>query len=102
MHISVVINTYNRAESLRVTLEALRRQTHDDFEVVIVNGPSTDGTDELLAAYGDAVRVVACPEAHLAKSRNLGIDAAAGEVVAFIDDDGVPEPRWLEDLAAAY
>ena len=42
------------------------------------------------------------PRRHLSKSRNIGIEAAAGEVVAFIDDDAIPEPRWLEDLVAAY
>ncbi|HEX8103535.1 MAG TPA: glycosyltransferase, partial [Solirubrobacteraceae bacterium] len=102
MRVSVVINTYNRARSLRATLDALRRQTFRDFEVVVVNGPSTDGTAELLAGLEGQVRTVDCPERHLAKSRNLGIDAAAGDVVAFIDDDAIPEARWLADLVAAY
>lgn len=102
LRFSVVINTYNRAASLRVTLDALRHQTHDDFEVVVVDGPSDDGTDALLAERAGAIRAVTTPERNLAKSRNLGIDAAAGEVVAFIDDDAVPEARWLEQLAAAY
>ncbi|MEA2125350.1 MAG: hypothetical protein QOI80_2132 [Solirubrobacteraceae bacterium] len=102
MRFSVVICTYNRAPSLRVTLDALRWQTHPDFEVVVVNGPSDDGTAELLRERADAVRVVDSPLRRLSVSRNLGIGAAAGEIVAFIDDDAVPEPRWLEDLAAAY
>jgi len=97
-----VINTYNRAASLRTTLEALRHQTYREFEVVVVDGPSDDGTPELLAARAGAVRAVDCPERNLSVSRNLGIDAAAGEVVAFVDDDAIPEARWLEDLAAAY
>lgn len=101
MKFSVVINTFNRAGSLAVTLDALKYQTHEDFEVVVVNGPSTDGTADLLRRRPE-VRPVDCPERHLAKSRNLGIDAAAGDVVAFIDDDAVPEPRWLEDLARSY
>jgi GT2 family glycosyltransferase len=102
MRISVVINTYNRAASLRQTLDGLRYQTHDEFEVVVVNGPSTDGTPAVLAECGGAIRVGSCPEVHLSKSRNVGIGLASGEVVAFIDDDAIPEPRWLEQLAAAY
>jgi glycosyltransferase involved in cell wall biosynthesis len=102
MRISVVINTYNRGESLRRTLQSLRHQTHDPFEVVVVNGPSTDQTPAVLREFAGAVRVGNCPEVHLSKSRNVGIALAAGEVVAFLDDDAVPEPLWLEQLATAY
>ena len=100
--ISVVINTYNRAASLPATLDGLTRQVGGDFEVVVVNGPSTDGTAELLEEWSDRVRVVDLPEVHLGRSRNAGIRAAAGDVVAFIDDDAVPEPDWVTGLAAAY
>lgn len=99
---SVVINTDDRRDSLCRTLDALRRQTFTDFEVVVVHGPTDDGTAELLAARADAVRSVPCDERRLGKARNLGIDAAAGEVVAFVDDDAIPESGWLGDLAAAY
>lgn len=100
--VSVVINTYNRAATLRNTLEGLRYQTYRDFEVVVVNGPSTDGTDDLLSAYSDAARIFRCPEVHLSKSRNVGIANSAGDVVAFIDDDSVPDPNWIADLVAGY
>ena len=102
MRFSVVIHTYNRGGSLRTTLAALRYQTYADFEVVVVNGPSTDQTAGVLEEYRGAVRAYSCPEVNLSKSRNLGIAAAAGEVVAFIDDDGVPDPGWLAELARAY
>jgi glycosyltransferase involved in cell wall biosynthesis/GT2 family glycosyltransferase len=102
MRVSVVINTYNRGRSLRQTLEALRYQTHPDFEVIVVNGPSTDETEHVLADFAGRVRVYDCPDVHLSKSRNIGIDHAAGEIVAFIDDDAIPEPDWLRDLVAAY
>jgi GT2 family glycosyltransferase len=72
------------------------------FEVVIVNGPSADGTARYLASLGDAVRVLENPERNLSLSRNLGIAAAAGELVAFLDDDTIPEPRWLEQLIAPF
>ncbi|CAB4916476.1 unannotated protein [freshwater metagenome] len=99
---SVVINTYNRASSLPATLDGLTRQIDKNFEVVVVNGPSTDGSSELLEGWSDRVRVINFDEVHLGKSRNLGIRAAAGEVVAFIDDDAVPEPDWVSGLRAGF
>lgn len=101
MRVSVVINTYNRAASLEVTLKSLRYQTYSDFEVIVVNGPSTDGTEQLLARHPD-VRARRCPVANISKSRNIGIAAAAGDVVAFIDDDAIPDPYWLADIVAGY
>lgn len=99
---SVVVSTYNRAAGLRATLEGLRHQTHDAFEVIVVNGPSTDDTAAVLAEYSGRVRVGICTAPSLTVSRNVGIALAAGEIVAFIDDDAIPEPAWLADLVAAY
>ena len=48
------------------------------------------------------IKVGQCPEVNISKSRNMGIALAAGEIIAFIDDDAVPEPDWLDDLAAEY
>lgn len=102
MRVSVVICTYNRAEGLRATLDCLQQQRHTDFEVVVVNGPSTDHTAEVLREYGGSVRVVDNPRANLSSSRNLGIRASAGELVAFIDDDALPEPGWLEQVVPYF
>ncbi|QEL17134.1 glycosyltransferase [Limnoglobus roseus] len=102
MKFTVVINTYQRARSLRKTLLSLRRQTYRDFEVVIVNGPSTDETEKVVAEFEPDVRLVRCPAVNLSLSRNLGIAAAAGDVVAFIDDDAEADPLWLEQLGAGY
>ncbi len=102
MKISVVISTYNRAASLEATLLALRHQIHEPLEVIVVNGPSTDGTRDLLESWGGKIRVGHCPQRHLAMSRNIGVQLAAGEIVAFIDDDAIAEPQWLCELAGAY
>ncbi len=91
---SVVINTYNRVDYLRRLIPALLRQRDVEFEIVVVNGPSTDGTEALLQRYGDQIKVVSCPSRNLSQSRNLGIKAAAGDVVVFIDDDALPEDEW--------
>jgi hypothetical protein len=97
---SVLISTLDRCASLQRTLDGLGRQTYRAFEVVVVNGPSTDGTAELLAGY--PVRVGSCTERNVGLARNVGARMAAGEIVAVIDDDAVPEPDWLDQLAAAY
>jgi glycosyltransferase involved in cell wall biosynthesis len=100
--ISVVINTLNRAPSLFRTLESLEKQTYPDFEIIVVNGPSTDATEVLLRDYESDLKIIHCPDKKLGVSRNMGVDASAGEIVAFIDDDCCPEDRWLEKLASAY
>jgi hypothetical protein len=99
---SVVINTDNRLAYLKRTLEGLKYSTYRDFEVCVVAGPTPDGTREFLETIRDQVKVAHCPERVLSMSRNIGIAMAAGDVVCFIDDDAVPEPEWLEQLAPAF
>lgn len=100
---SIVINTCDRRESLLATLAALEQQKWREFEVVVVVGPTRDDSKEAVRArYGERVVLRECPAFNLSVSRNLGIAAAAGDVVAFIDDDAVPAPNWLAQFACAY
>ncbi len=93
---SIVINTYNRAACLKRLLSSLVRLREVDFEIIVVNGPSTDGTARLLEDYRSCIKAVECPDRNLSHSRNLGIAAAAGDIVAFIDDDALPaDEHWL-------
>lgn len=102
MRVSVVISTLNRAESLDKTIQSLRLQTYDDVELVVVNGPSTDATEAVLDSLDLPFKRLRCPLANLSMSRNIGIRAAAGELLAFLDDDALPEPTWLEEIVAAF
>jgi len=99
--VSIVICTYNRAESLRETIRCLRYQRYDQFEVIVVNGPSTDHTAEVLGEFDGLIRAEVCPLPNLSVSRNIGIRAAAGDIVAFIDDDALPEFEWLQQALPA-
>lgn len=100
---SIVINTLNRGPSLQKTLESLRWLRYEgEFEVIVVNGPSTDDSDAVIQSWLPKIRAGRCPMANLSMSRNIGICMAQGDVVAFIDDDAIPEPEWLTQLAAAY
>jgi glycosyltransferase involved in cell wall biosynthesis/GT2 family glycosyltransferase len=100
--VSVIINTYERADLLADCLIALSRQTYRAFEVIVVTGPCSDDTDGVIARFGVRSKIVRCAVRNLSVSRNLGIEAAQGEVCAFIDDDAVAHPRWLEELSKPY
>jgi glycosyltransferase involved in cell wall biosynthesis len=100
--VSVVINTLDRREHLERTLISLLAQTHKEFEVIVVNGPSVDGTDEMLSSFRDRARLATCDVASLGRSRNIGVAMASGEIVAFIDDDAIPRANWLEALVVPY
>ncbi|GAB4427986.1 MAG: hypothetical protein Kow0031_08110 [Anaerolineae bacterium] len=100
--ISVVVNTCDRADPLRTLLYALNRQSYQNFEVIVVVGPTRDHSVEVVSEFGRRVTLLRCPQFNLSMSRNMGIGAAAGEIVAFIDDDAVPALTWLEQLADAF
>lgn len=96
--VSIIINTDGRAAILGNTIESLRYLRYPDLELVVVPGPTADGTRELLKSWQGEIKIGHCPARNIAQSRNIGIAIASGEIVAFIDDDEVPEPEWLEDL----
>jgi len=102
LSVSVVINTLNRGSMLGDTLTSLKGLDYANFEVIVVNGPSTDNSEDVIARWAGRVKHLRCGEANLSVSRNIGIEAAAGEIVAFIDDDAAPHPRWLKELTAPY
>jgi glycosyltransferase involved in cell wall biosynthesis len=56
----------------------------------------------MLESIDIPVKILKCEKANLSQSRNIGIAGASGDVVAFLDDDAIPEPEWLEQLADAY
>jgi len=91
--VSIIINTYNRANSLSNALSSLKFLNYSKFEVIVVNGPSTDNTGKVLKKFGNDIKIGNCSERNLSVSRNIGIGIAAGEIVAFLDDDAIPEPE---------
>ncbi len=99
---TLVIVTVNRADSLDRTLASLHQIRYPHFEVVVVNGPSTDHTAEVIARHQAGLRVYETDVSNISVSRNIGLAHARGDVVVFIDDDAIPEPDWLEALLAPY
>jgi len=97
--VSVVIVSRGRPAALGLCLTALAQNRYPAFEVIVV----TDAEGEAaLAAWAGRIRLRRCDEANISLARNIGIEAAAGEVVAFLDDDALPEPGWLAALTAPF
>jgi len=100
--ISVIIPNWNGASYLPTCLDSLRRQSYPDFEVIVVDNGSSDGSLELLGRDYPEVKVVALPENRgFAGGVNAGIREAQGEIIAVFNNDAEADPRWLEELAGA-
>jgi len=100
--VSVVISTLNRADLLRKSLKSLEYQNYRNFEVVVVNGPSRDSTDQVCENYSGKIIYGTIDIANLSKSRNRGINLSSGELVLFLDDDAFAEPDWISNIVEAY
>ena len=97
---SIVIPTLNRADLLREALDSVFVQEITDFEVIVVDGGSTDETPLLLSSFGRRIRVVGPPSAlGPGAARNFGCCYAAGEYLAFLDSDDVWFPWTLATFA---
>ena len=99
---SIVVNTTDRADPLAILLKALELQSRPNFEVIVVVGPTKDHTMEVLAPYADRLKILHCPVANLSQSRNMGLLAASGDIVCYIDDDAVPSHNWLAQLERLF
>lgn len=98
--ISVVVCSYNGSRTIRDTLEGLSSIRYPDFEAIVVDDGSTDGTGAIAAEYD--VKVIRTENLGLSNARNTGWQAATGEIVAYTDDDAYPDPDWLAYLAEAF
>jgi GT2 family glycosyltransferase len=94
--ISVVVPAYNAEATLGACLDSLKRVDYSDCEVMVVDDGSTDRTAEI--ARGAGVKMLSIEHRGLGAARNAGIEAADGEIVAFIDADAAADRDWLYHL----
>ena len=98
--LSVVVCVYNGERTLADCLEGLERLDYPDYEVIVVDDGSTDGSAAIAERFD--VRLLSTENRGLSRARNAGIDAATGEIVAFIDSDARPDQDWLTHLAHSF
>lgn len=102
--VSIIVPAYNCIESLECCVGSIRQQTYTNFELMLVDDGSTDGSGELcdkLAAEDTRIRVIHKPNGGVSSARNAGIDAATGGYITFCDSDDYLEPDYLEALIQA-
>ena len=97
--ISVIILTHNRLPMLRRCVESILKNSGPDYEIIIIDNGSTDGTPEALSAVKGLKILRFERGVELSKCRNAGIDAARGGAIAFTDDDCVVAEDWLSRIA---
>jgi glycosyltransferase involved in cell wall biosynthesis len=95
IQVSVVIPTYNRADFLREAIESVLAQTYTDFELIVVDDGSTDGTQELVTSFYGKARYIRQENSGPAAARNNGIKNAVGKFISFLDSDDIWFPEML-------
>ena len=99
--VSVIVVSRNRPDALRLCLLALKFQFYEAFEIVVVaDRAGLDAIADL--SFVEPEKCIHCDAANISIARNLGIEQAGGELIAFIDDDAIAEPTWLEFLVAPF
>lgn len=97
--VSVVVCAYNAERTMEACLASLAVLNYPDYEVIVVNDGSRDRTLEIAESYSYC-RIISQPNRGLSVARNVGAEAATGEIVAYTDSDCVADPDWLTYLVA--
>jgi glycosyltransferase involved in cell wall biosynthesis len=96
---SIVIPLYNKARHIYDTIQSVLEQSHQDFEVIVVDDGSTDGGGEIVSQINDPrIRLIQQKNGGVSKARNTGIENASHELIAFLDGDDTWLPNHLETL----
>lgn len=100
MTFSVIIPLYNKSPYVRKTVESVLRQTFDDYELVIIDNGSNDGSSEIVASFTDPrIRIVRLEEnVGVSNARNKGVELSTAPYITFLDADDWWEPTFLEEM----
>ena len=105
MRLSIIVPVYNAEKFLRPCLDSLVDQTVADYEIILINDGSTDGSqaiiDEYEAAYPGLIRAVTVENGGQGRARNIALPMARGDYLGFVDSDDWIHPRMFEKLLAA-
>ena len=101
-HVSVIIPTYNRVSFLEEAIQSVLSQDFKDFELVVVDDGSTDGTRQTLKRYADSIAILHQENRGVSSARNTGIKHSQGVYIAFLDSDDLWLPGKLSTQVAFF
>ncbi len=93
--VSVILPTYNRAWTLKAAVDSVLDQDYPHIELIVIDDGSTDTTQDLLATYGDRIRVLTQVNRGVSAARNAGIRIAGGSLIALLDSDDTWDKRKI-------
>lgn len=102
--ISVIVPVYNAEKYLRRCLESILQQSYKDFEVIIVNDGSVDDSEKICAEFArgnERIKVITIANNGVSNARNIGLDAAVGDYISFVDADDYLDVDYLENYMKA-
>lgn len=104
MKISVVTTVRNGAKTIRQTLESVASQDYDNIEHIVVDGDSTDGTQQIIESFdGSLIRYISEPDSGIYDGMNKGIEMASGDIVGFLNsDDYYADCSVLTQVASCF
>ncbi|SIS65806.1 glycosyltransferase family 2 protein [Belliella pelovolcani] len=99
--VTVAVITRNRADSLKRTLDAIKKLDYSNYEVLVVDNASTDHTKEVI--YNSGYKYLFSKKNNgFAKTRQIAVDTAKGEYICWCDDDCVPDPDWIRSFLQCF
>lgn len=101
--VSIVMPTYNRADQIGDAIQSVMAQTHPTWELLVVDDGSDDDTPIVMSEFSDRdprIRYIENPRGGVSAARNTGLDAAAGEIIAFLDTDNAWDREYLSLMVA--
>ena len=100
--VSIVIDSYNYAQFLTAAIDSALNQTYSNVEVIVVDDGSTDDSREVIESYGEKIKAVFKLNGGQASAMNRGFEAAAGELIYFLDSDDIALPDCVEKIVSLY
>ncbi len=99
---SIIINTFNRKKALLMTIESIINQTRCDYEIIVIDDGSTDGTEKALnnAFAHFSIHYLWQPNAGVSRARNRGIQLSKGELITILDSDIICVSNWLDQITS--